>query len=178
MDLRQLILSWVVCISITSAGAQSLGELARQQQEKKANHSSPVSNRVLTNDDLHSGSPVEADQTPPSGQKKSARPKAANSADSQNSGAKISAEEFKQKIEKQKNEITAIQDRIAELQSTINYVQNNRNIYTNGPEYNEAQKRKQQHVEQLKGILQERQDELKDLQEQARQAGYGSAVYN
>ena len=176
MNQRQLMLAWVICISITGARAQSLGEVARQQQEKKASHSSTV-NRVLTNDDLHSGASAESDQPPPSNQKKPAKPKVSDGADT-NSGAKISAEEFKQKIQKRKDEISAIEERITELQGTINYVQNNRNIYTNGPEYNDAQKRKQQQVEQLKGILQERQDELKDLQEQARQAGYGSAVYN
>jgi len=176
MNQRQLMLVWVICISITSARAQSLGEVARQQQAKKASHSSTF-NHVLTNDDLHSGASAEPDQTPPSNQKKPAKARVSGGADS-NSGPKISAEEFKRKIQKQKDEIAAIQERIGELQGTINYVQNNRNIYTNGPEYNEAQKRKQQQVYQLKGILQERQDELKDLQDQARQAGYGSAVYN
>jgi predicted nucleic acid-binding Zn-ribbon protein len=90
----------------------------------------------------------------------------------------MSAEEFKQEIQKQKDAIAAIQERIDQLQPTITYVQNNRNVYTNAPEYNEAQKRRQQELDRLKGILQEQQDELKDLQEQARQAGYGSAVYN
>jgi len=178
MNQRWLLLAWLICLSINGARAQSLGDLARQQQERKGNHSSPVSNRVLTNDDLHTGASVESDQTPPSTQKKPTKPKAINGADSLNTGPKASAEEFKQKIQKQKDDIAAIQERIGELQSTINYVQNNRNIYTNGPEYNEAQKRKQQQVDQLKGILQERQDELKDLQEKARQAGFGSAVYN
>ena len=178
MNQPRFVLVWMIWISVISAGAQSLGDVARQQKQKKAGHSASLSDRVLTNDDLHSGASAEPDQTPPSNQKKPATPNAASTADSRDSGSKISAEQFKLKIQKQKNEISAIQERINELQSTINYVQNNRNIYTNAPEYNEVQKRKQQQLDQLKGILQERQDELKDLQEQARQAGYGSAVYN
>lgn len=73
--------------------------------------------------------------------------------------------------------IAEIQDRIIKVQSTINYVQNNRNLYTNAPEYNDAQKRKEQEVNRLKGVLQEQQEELKELQETARNAGYGSALY-
>ncbi|HWC16522.1 MAG TPA: hypothetical protein VG498_05885 [Terriglobales bacterium] len=166
----------IVCLLVSGAQAQSLGDVARQQ--KKAQHSGTVSNRVLTNDDLHSDSSSEPETTSGTNQKKPAKPKSTSDQQPQTTAGKISAEEFKEKIQKQKDEIAAIQERIDKLQSTINYVQNNRNIYTNAPEYNDVQKRKQQQIDQLNGILRERLNELKDLQEQARQAGYGSSVYN
>ena len=177
MDRRRLSTSLLLLLT-AGAQAQSLGDIARQQQQKKSQHPTTVSNKVLTNDDLGAGAPSNSDQASSVNQKEAAKPKLARDEQSANSTPKISAEEFKQKIQRQKDAIAAIQGRIDDLQGTINYVQNNRNIYTNAPEYNEAQKRKQQQIDQLKGVLQERKNELKDLQEQARQAGYGSAVYD
>ena len=89
----------------------------------------------------------------------------------------ISAEEFTNKISKQKQRIALLQDAIDKLQGSIQYVQNNRNVYVNAPEYNQAQKYRQAEVDELRGRLEGAKNDLSDLQEQARQAGYGSAVY-
>jgi oligoendopeptidase F len=163
-----LILSTPLC-------AQSLGDVARQQQQKKNQQPATGEKKVLTNEDMPKGSPDEDVVT------KSNSLQASNASHRDNlqkESAKPSAEELHSKIQKRKEEIAETQERIDKIEGTINFVQNNRNIYTNAPEYNEHQKQKQQAVEQLKGILKERQDELKQLQEQARQAGYGSAVYD
>ena len=156
--------------------AQSLGDVARQQREKNKQQAT-TTNKVLTNDDL--STPGSADSTSDdSHKKKTAKEKAAATPDRPDKDQQPSAEELKAVIQNKKETIAEIQNEIAKLHSTINYVQNNRNIYTNAPEYNEVQKRKEQEVNRLKGILQEQQDELKELQDTARNAGYGSAIYD
>lgn len=159
-----------------SACAQSLGDIARQQREKNKQQAATV-NKVLTNEDISTSGDATGSSSDASHQMKTAKPKSGMAEPRQDNQAP-SAEEFKAAIQQKKQAIADIQDRIAKLESTVNYVQNNRNIYTNAPEYNEAQKRKDQEVKQLKGILQGQQDELQELQKQARNAGYGSAVYD
>jgi DNA repair exonuclease SbcCD ATPase subunit len=150
--------------------AQSLGDVARQQQRKKAQQTPPVSNKVLTNDDLSvAGSGSEGKPTTP----KSVHPPEPVEPKSKTT----SPDELRSKIDKQKQRIALLQDAIDKLQGSIQYVQNNRNIYVNAPEYNEEQKRTQQEVDQLRGRLEGAKSELSDLQEQARRAGYGNAVY-
>ena len=160
-----------------SVCAQSLGDIARQQREKNKQRAT-TTNTVLTNDDLsiagHSADTASDD----SQRKKSAKAKTSPASGQSGRDEQPSAEELKAAIQDKKQAIAETQAEIAKLQSTVNYVQNNRNIYTNAPEYNEAQKRKEQAVNRLKGILQEQQDELKDLQDTARKAGYGSAIYD
>lgn len=156
--------------------AQSLGDIARQQREKNKQQAT-TTNKVLTNDDL--GAPEHsADTISDDSQKKRSTKQWPSTAEQSEKDEKTSAEELKTAIHNKKEAIAETQEEITKLQSTINYVQNNRNIYTNAPEYNEAQKRKEQEVSRLKGILQQQQDELKDLQDTARKAGYGSAIYD
>jgi hypothetical protein len=161
-----------------SVCAQSLGDIARQQREKNKQQVA-TTDKVLTNDDLstadHSTDDTGSDD---SQKKKSVKPKTSPTAAQSDKDEHPSAEELKAAIQDKKQAIAETQDEIAKLQSTVNYVQNNRNIYTNAPEYNDAQKRKEQEVNRLKGVLQQQQDELKDLQDTARKAGYGSAFYD
>ena len=160
-----------------SVCAQSLGDIARQQREKNRQQAT-TTNKVLTNDDLSTAGDSVDTASDDSQKKKTAKPKTMATADRPEKDQQPSAEKLKAAIQDKKEVIATIQDEITKLQSTINYVQNNRNIYTNAPEYNEVQKRKEQEVNRLKGILQEQQDELKELQDTARQAGYGTAVYD
>ena len=165
---RQMIAA--VMFVAASMQAQSLGDIARQQHKAKTQQATPTSNKVLTNDDLTSPSSVNDG--------KAAIPKPAHSSEPVEQKAKIiSAEEFTNKISKQKQRIALLQDAIDKLQGSIQYVQNNRNIYVNAPEYNQAQKHRQAEVDELRGRLEGAKNDLSDLQEQARQAGYGSAVY-
>ena len=89
----------------------------------------------------------------------------------------IPAAELEKGIQKEKKTIASLQQDIDELQSTIHYVQNNRNIYTNGPEYNAHQKAKEEEVAEMKKDLEQHKAKLSELQENARQAGLGSAAY-
>lgn len=165
--------SALLCVSLH---AQSLGDIAREQQQKKNQQQSSTNNaaskKVLTNDDMPAVSSAAS-----GGDKSAASDKATKTDSSKQSGATWSAEKFKTEIQKRKDAIAEIQNGIDKIQESINYVQNNRNIYTNAPEYSAHQDEKQRLVNQLKGKLAEQQSELEDLQEQGRQAGFGSAVY-
>lgn len=156
--------------------AQSLGEIARQQREtrsqKSDSQSASVPKKVYTDEDVgKSKSPDEA--TPPVGGKSSTSSTAAK----EKKQPPMSADQWRAKIQKKKDLIAAIQERIDHLESSVHYVQNNRNIYTNAPEYNEHQHQKELAAQQLKGQLEQQKSELSDLQEQARQQGFGNSVY-
>ena len=171
------LLSAVVSVMLAqSVCAQSLGDIARQQREKK--QQATTTDKVLTNDDVSASDHSADTALGDSQKKKTAKQKSSATAEQPDKDGHPSAEELKASIQDKKHAIAEIQDEIAKLQSTVNYVQNNRNIYTNAPEYNDAQKRKEQEVNRLKGVLQEQQDEVKDLQDTARKAGYGSAIYD
>jgi predicted RNase H-like nuclease (RuvC/YqgF family) len=179
MHIRSSVAIWSVVASVLLAQtvyAQSLGDIARQQREKNKQHAA-TTNKVLTNDDLSTPG-HSADGSGDSPNTKSAKPKTSPATVQPDKDEQPSAEKLKAAIQDKKQAISETQSEITKLQSTINYVQNNRNIYTNAPEYNEAQKRKEQEVNRLKGILQQQQDELNDLQDAARKAGYGSAIYD
>ena len=157
--------------------AQSLGDIARQQREKNKQPAT-TTNKVLTNEDLSTPGQADGAASDEAHNKKNPRQKTSARTEQSKEDEEPSAEELKAAIQDKKAAIAETQDEIAKLQSTINYVENNRNIYTNAPEYNEAQKRKEQEVNRLRGILQQQQDELKELQQTARKAGYGSALYD
>lgn len=157
--------------------AQSLGDIARQQREKNKQPAT-TTNKVLTNEDLSTPGQADGAASDEAHNKKNPRQKTSARTEQSKEDEEPSAEELKAAIQDKKAAIAETQDEIAKLQSTINYVENNRNIYTNAPEYNEAQKRKEQEVNRLRGVLQQQQDELKDLQQSARKAGYGSALYD
>lgn len=159
---------------LQTVSAQSLGDVARQQRERNKQPAT-TTNKVITNEDIAAPGPAGSSSSD-SQQKKSAKQKPSLHTEASEDGSP-SADELKAAIQEKKRMIAEIQDRIIKVQSTINYVQNNRNLYTNAPEYNDAQKRKEQEVNRLKGVLQEQQEELKELQETARNAGYGSALY-
>ena len=150
--------------------AQSLGEIARRQQQKKQ-PANIVLRKVLTNDDM-----AAVSSTTSAGSNPSATDKGTSASPSKDSTA-WTAEKFRSEIQKQRDAIAETQNAIDKIEPTINHVQNNRNIYTNAPEYNAHQDEKQQTVNQLKGRLAEQQSELADLQEKARKAGYGNSVY-
>lgn len=156
----------------TGLHAQSLGDVARQQQQKKAQKAAAgaenAGKKVITNEDLpQSSSGTESPKV---------IPKSEPSSRTGPSSSAISAEQWKARIKGQKDRIASLQEHIDKLQASVHYVEANR--YSNGPEYNQAQLRKQQEVDQMKPSLEEEKAKLKELQEEARQAGFGSAVYD
>jgi hypothetical protein len=125
---------------------------------------------VITNDEIPSqGGPTgyrppvprSANQEPGDGQ--------------QNADSKPSAAEWTAQIASQKSSIANLQSQIDSLNSSIQYAPGN--CVSNCEQWNEAQKKKQDQVDAMKAQLDEAQKHLEEMQEQARQQGYGSSVY-
>jgi len=148
--------------------AQSLGDVARQNREKQKTRSTPAVKKVITNEDIPASPAPSSDQPKVEG-KKEAPPAAA-------AANKLSAAEWKSQILAQKNAIATLQSQIDALNKSIYFVE--ANAYYNGVQYNEYQVKKQKQVAQMQQQLEEQKKRFAEMQEAARQAGMGNAVYD
>jgi len=160
--------------------AQSLGEIARQQRESK-NHkadseSTATTKKLYTDEDIAKSKSEDA-AAPAALDNSSSKSPTGSKGTKEKNPATMSADQWRARIQRKRDLIAAIQERIDALEASVNYVQNNRNIYTNAPEYNEHQHHKELAAQQLKALLEQQKTELSDLQEQARQQGFGNSVY-
>jgi len=173
-----------------SQDSPSLGDAARQarQQKQQQQKDSPAKNsqandpqaktapesktaKVITNDEIparivpvgHHSSSGDVSDAHPGNQPSS-------------SGAKIPPEQWKAQILSLKNAIAALQNDIARLNDSIHFAPGN--CVANCVQWNERQQQKQQQVEVMKSQLEDQQKKLEDMQDSARQQGYGSSVYD
>jgi len=157
-------------ILVTSLSyGQSLGDIARQtRQKQQSKDGHATAKKVVTNEDLPEHS---SDGPAPASASASA-----GTSYAETGGGSKSAEQWKSEIKAQKDAIADYQQQIDKLNESIQYVQ--ANLYTNGAQYNQYQAKKQAEVEQARKILDEQKKKLEDMQEAARKAGFGSAVYD
>ncbi len=154
----------------------SLGDVARQARKQKqdpqtkATQSSKAA-KVITNEEIPEHS--EADGQP-STQVDVRQGSAPSSSPSE--GAKIPAEQWKSRIEAQKNAIASLQGSIERLTDSIHFAPGN--CVSGCVQWNERQKEKQQEVERGQAQLAEQKKRLEDMQESARRQGYASSVYD
>ena len=160
----------------------SLGDVARQARQKKqqakdaqntdaqAKSTAAKPSKVITEDELPEQTTSEMTSSSP-GDKDHADTVSAASAPQ----GKLSAEEWKSKIQAQKTVVDSLQKNIDELNKSIQFAPGN--CVAGCVEWNEKQKQKQQEVEQMKGQLDSAQKKLSEMQDAARQQGYGSSVY-
>lgn len=153
------------------AFGQSLGDVARDNREKQKAKSaiSSVKPKVITNESLPASPDVE-----PSEAERITR-SAPQEFSASRPPAGTSAEQWKSSILKRKNEIAAQQAQIDKLNASIHFVPSS--LYANGLQYDEYQLKKQQAVARMQEQLEEQKKNLAQMQEAARQAGMGSAVY-
>jgi hypothetical protein len=153
-----------------SSDTPSLGDLARKQREKQQSKNSTAKpKKVVTDEDMPAHAP-DADVLP------SDVPHGAVSGERTASDLLQSGEQFKSAIVRQKGVIADLKAHIDKLNASIHFVE--ANAYRNGVEYNKVQAQKQQEVDRLQGQLNEQQRGLEQMQETARKAGYGSAVWD
>jgi uncharacterized coiled-coil protein SlyX len=155
------------------AYGQSLGDVARENREKqkaKAASSAPKP-KVITNENL----PANPEATP-SEIDGETRPASSPVPSGGMSAEHVSPEEWKSQILAQKSAIAAQQAQIDRVNDSIHYV--TASLYSNGLQHNDHQAKKQQTVEQMKQQLEEQKKKLAQMQEAARTAGMGSAVYD
>jgi hypothetical protein len=157
-----------------ASSAPSLGDLVRKQKQKQQQEKDKgvKPKKVVTDEDMPErpeASSTDADST---------------TDESPQAGADVTpasvvahtGEQWKASISQQKSAIADLKSRIEKVQSSIHFVE--ANAYRNGVQYNKAQAHKQEEVERAQNQLAEMQKSLEKMQEDARRAGYGSAVWD
>ena len=156
-----------ILFAVTASYGQSLGDVARQQREKQAKDA-PATRKVLTNEDLPEHSETGS-STSEGTDERAPDPVSSASNDIQ------SGEQWKAKIETQKNSIASLQSQIDKLNSSIHFASGN--CVANCVKHNERQIEKQDEAQRMQKQLDDQKKQLEDMQESARKAGLGSSVY-
>ena len=148
---------------------QSLGDVARTQRQNLNQKPASAAHKVITDEDISSH---EEDS-------KTAKGTTDKSVDGDHNAPINTAsngEELKAKCLEAKQAIKDYQHQIDQLRASSQLVEANR--YSNGVQYNQQQLRKQQEADRMEKQLEIAKKKFTDLQEQARKAGFGSAVYD
>ena len=166
-----------ILLSVAAIYGQSLGDVARQQRQKaKATHSA---HKIITNEDIpkspRSASQATSDSSSADGSISTPDQKYQDSSSSSAGNNLMTAEQWKAQIQAQQDAIASLQSQIDKLNASIHFVEANR--YYNGVQYNQHQLKKQEQVQQMQKQLEEQKKKLEDMQEGARKAGFGNAVY-
>jgi len=129
--------------------------------------SAPKTAHVITNDEIPS-------HVGPTGTRNS--PVTGANYQSPSPGNRGTAEQWKSAILQLKNSIEAMQSQLNQLNESIHYAGGN--CVSGCVQWNERQKQKQDQAEGMKAQIEEQQKRLEELQDQARQQGFGSSVYD
>lgn len=171
---------WVVAMAsfammVHAQEATSLGDAARQarhqkQQTKETQTKSGQTTkkpRVITDEDvLHSGPEENAPTAPASG--------SSGGISTPPAAGKLSAEEWRSKIQAQSDSIANLQSSMDKLNQSVQFAPGN--CVSGCVQWNERQMQKQQEVDRMQQELKQQQKQLEEMQEAARQQGYGSSV--
>lgn len=144
---------------------QSLGDVAREERQKRQNQNPQIAPKVITNDDLPSHGAHEDESATDAQQDGSlSRPL----------GTK-SAERWKADIAAQRTTVASLQSQIDRLNGSIHFAPGY--CVYHCVEHNENQVKKQDEVQRLQEQLDQAKTKLDDMQEQARREGFGNSVY-
>jgi len=174
----------VQSLSGTSSG-QSLGDIARANQEKKAAEAPDVTPKVITNTDLPKNPDGDAD---PVNQNQNSAPVPTRAATSRKAAQQRAAEQragehWRQQILEQKDKIANLQARCDRLRARIHFVDPG-NPYTSGigyyggQAYNAQEARMMEHLHEMEDQLNQQKQKLERMQEAARHAGMHTTVYD
>ena len=171
-----LCLAALVLTGMAFAQEPSLGDVARAQRKKQASKPPNATAKVVTNEDI----PERPDAGEDAAKEGDAyQPEPSHESDSRGSSESKpsqSAEQWKAKILGQKTLVAAQQEQVERLRDSIHFVEANR--YVNGVQYNEQQRRRQIQLGQMENQLEEQKKKLSEMQEAARRAGFGNAIYD
>lgn len=159
-----------------SSDTPSLGDLARKQRQKQQSKEAPVkAKKVVTDEDIPKHAVTSGDD---SGEDVPQRdgPHEEMAVPRSTTDILQTGEQWKMAITRQKGVVADLKSRIDKLNSSIRFV--TANAYRNGVEYNKYQAQKQQEVQRLQGELDGQKRDLEQIQENARRAGYGGAVWD
>jgi predicted RNase H-like nuclease (RuvC/YqgF family) len=167
-----------IALLINSAAyGQSLGDVARENREKKAEDASAAQPKVITNKDLPHD--PDANQEPPEAQSGAGAAASSEAADHRSAQQSLAeqraADQWKRQILAQKNKMAILQARIDKLNASIRSVDGT--VQYEGPR-NRYQARQLERVAQIQQQLDEQKMKLDQMQEAARHAGMHTAVYD
>jgi len=175
---RTIVLMSVILIlsfrcSGQAADNPSLGEVARKQRHKAKDTKNPASRakKVVTDEDMPAHAEGASDDGPPLDGPHSEMAVSPSTTDVLQTG-----EQWKRSIAQQKSAVADLKNRIDKLNASIRFVP--ANAYRNGVEYNKSQAHRQQEVDRMQTEMDEQKKSLEQMQETARRAGYGSAVWD
>jgi len=170
-----------------AAYGQSLGDVARENREKKAaEESSTTPARVITNKDLPVDSAADQDAAEansttddqanaPTADQRRAQLRAAHRSAQQRAAEERAANQWKLQIAAQQNRVAALQEHIdqirAEMRAEYGTVQYE-------PPYSRPQAWQLRQISQLESRLGAERARLAELQESARRAGMHTPVYD
>lgn len=163
---------------VNGQDSQSLGNIARQARQQKQNKETqdktgqaPAKSKVITNEEISGHSEPATDDS-----RSGSKDHGAADTHPSSGGAKISAEQWKSQIRRQMEAISTLQSNIDKVQDSIQYAP--ANCVSGCVQWNEHQQQKQQQVDRMRAELETQKQHLHEMQESARQQGYGSSVYD
>ena len=155
---------------LASSHAQSLGDVAREQREKLATDASAPA-KIVTNEDIsETDGPESASSVRVRGHRVPQRVEPVTPASNDMRAAK----QWKAKIVAQERTIASLQNQIDRVNASIRFT--GVSCY-NCAQHNEMQIEKLASVQRMQQQLDEQKQTLEDMQESARRAGLGNAVY-
>jgi hypothetical protein len=178
--LQSLTVTLILCSGTMLCRAQSLGEVARQQQQKKTVPTQPKPRHIIPDDDLKSSSGSSPGSPTSNGENKNKK-SAHDQLESTDSNAS-SAAEIQERIKEQKQLIGEIQGSIKDIQEQLEqwktsdcthvvYAGTSKNTCDLPPKLTAE-------LERTKSQLKTEQANLEEMQEEARHLGYGNSVYD
>lgn len=172
-----------IALLLTSlAHAQSLGDVARENREKKASEDNAATPpKVITNKDLPKNtdedqpavedtSKPNADDSAATADRRRSEWRAAHRSLQQQAAEQRAANQWKRQILEQKNRVAALQARIDEVNAEM------RSFY--GSTQYEPQAKQMLRISRLQQQLDEQRIRLAQIQESARRAGMHTTVYD
>jgi predicted RNase H-like nuclease (RuvC/YqgF family) len=178
--LKILAIATLMVVSAAAYG-QSLGDVARENREKKAEDTSAAQPKVITNTDLQKDPDADPEQpsseepTNAASNKASEHGSTGHRSAQQRQAAQRAAEQWKRQIQAQKSKLATLQAQVDQLQASIQSA--NGSVQSEGP-YNRYQLRQLQRVAQIQQQIVEQKRKLEEMQDMARHAGMHTVVYD
>jgi hypothetical protein len=165
----------IALLMSSAAYGQSLGDIARENREKKNEAASAAQPKVITNANLPKD--PDANQEPAEAQSEaSASSQGVDHRSAQQRLAETrAADQWKRQILAQKNKMATLQARIDQLNASIRSAGGS--VQYDQP-YSRHEARQLQRVAQIQQQLDEQKWKLDQMQEAARHAGMHTAVYD
>jgi len=160
-----------------TAYGQSLADVARENQEKKAaeDASGAKPTKVITNQDLGEGPEGRPDLRVARPTRDWASNRAGENRGGQGMPDQRAGEQWKRQIEEQKSRIANLQARIDQINASVHPACGAQ--YSSGA-YTRFQARQIERADQMQRELDEQQRKLETMQEAARRAGMHTGVYD